>query len=79
MLVYATPEGVASPTIGGNGRKGGTIRPANGKFMGVKLPPNFAYKTLDVEYRCFAPGPCVRDAGYQPGFPSWPAPGRLLT
>ena len=24
--------------------------------MGVKLPPNFAYKTLDVEYRCFAPG-----------------------
>ena len=58
-LVYATPEGVASPTIGGNGRKGGTIRPANGKFMGVKLPPNFAYKTLDVEYRCFAPGQVV--------------------
>eukprot|EP01045_Picozoa_sp_COSAG04_P009562 COSAG04_NODE_559_length_12608_cov_12.306499_3_plen_227_part_00 len=27
--------------------------------MGVKLPPNFAYKTLDVEYRCFAPGQVV--------------------
>lgn len=55
-MVKATPEGVASPTVGGNGRKGGSVRPAAGKFMGVSMPPTFAYKTLDIEYRCFAPG-----------------------
>ena len=55
-MVKATPEGIASPTVGGNGRKGGTVRSAAGRFMGVNMPANFAYKTLDIEYRCFAPG-----------------------
>ncbi len=56
-MVTASPEGIASPTVGGTARKGGTIREVKaGKFMGIDVRPAFAYKTLDVEYRCFAPG-----------------------